>query len=226
MKNEKLTNRLKNQIYQEMRRQLCNREKEHKLSELIEKTYKEIFLKQYFQSQEDIVYYLENPILFKSTFIYLSPEDFDIILDSSKVRSSSGFGRRRSEFSVGVELPLICDFEKDSGFGVELIKNQGIYESFRNLYKEYIRTHTYNETCCDEYFIRTNKNCYFYSIENFCRPCTTTKQLKEQFPEVYHKYYLEIKRWEGKSTLTPEKKIEELRKKLGYLSKIKKQQKS
>ena len=60
-------------------------------------------------------------------------------------------------------------------------------------------------------------------VDNFCRPCTTTKQLEELYPEVY-RYYLEVKKRQPE-VVTSEKKLEDLRKELGYLSKIKKQQK-
>lgn len=230
MKSEKLTNHLKNLILQEMRRQLCDFDKERELYDLIVKTYKSLFYNNYFQSQEDIDFYLKNQNLFKKKFKYLFPENIGIKIDESlgKAGRYTGHGGGHSHgLCITMDLPQICEFDTDNEFDLNLIKKQDVYEGFRNLFKDYINTYIHNETCCDKYYSfptgTTVRFYYLYMADNFCRPCTTTSQLKELYPEAY-KYYLEVKKRQPE-VITSEKKLEDLRKELGYLSKIKKQQK-
>lgn len=212
MKSEKLTNYLRRCIISEMKSHICDRNEVCRLGEILSKTYEEMFYKEYFKSQEDTEYYLKNRSLFKNFYKRFTAEDFGIEIKDD----------RYGYFNIGftLNLPSICDFSKKD-FDLNLIKNQKSYEGFRNLFKKYIYLFIENETCCDKYYTvpQGNIRYYYYHDENFCKSCSTTKQLQEQFPEVY-KYYLEVRK-RYPASISPETKIENLRKELGYLTKIK-----
>lgn len=211
MKSEKLTTYLKDNIIREMRRCLCNLDKESSLRDLLSETYQEIFYKEYFDGEDEISFYNRFPHLFKNFYVRITPLSFNIDVDKLIKENDRSLNHT---FSFSIQIPQL--FKNNENITLELIKKQDMYESFRTLYKEYIKISLHNETCCDKYFSfpQNSQYGYLFKTENFCRPCTTTSQLRELFPEVYE-YYLKIKNINPEEN--KEKKIENLRKELGFL---------
>ena len=216
MKSEKLTTHLKDNIIREMKKCLCDLDTEFSLRKLLSDTYQEIFYKEYFNGEDEISFYNRFPHLFKNFSVRITPHSFNIDVNKLIKKNDRAFNY---DFSFSVRVPQL--FKENENITLELIKKQGMYESFRTLYKEYIKISLHNETCCNKYFSfsQNSQYGYLFRTENFCRPCTTTLQLRELFPEVYE-YYLKMK------NINPGekegKKIENIRKELGFLTTINK----
>jgi hypothetical protein len=214
IKSEKITDSMREQLYNAYREKHQKYEEEKRLYKIITKSVEEAFLKEFFDNEKEIELFHKYKNAFSLTYFRIPVTDFGIDLKSLDIEKRL---RRNSNYYIHINnIPAVTEDEwRDISKKInQILDNQGIRESITNLIKDYIRIVQYNETISDKFLVNFPQNYHRRECEFFCTDCTTTLQLKNKYPEIYELYLKTVPFLVNKEDL-----IKELRDRLGFINK-------